>query len=104
VRAYAARKDGAALVDYDDLIGRTSRLLVDPGLEAQHAQVRRYIAALNHAGMKVFVRNMGHSRLRTGSFSLCLKNETTSLCLRNETGFLLTEMKRAEPGLAPPGF
>ncbi len=30
-RAYAAGKDGAALVDYDDLIGRTSRLLVDPG-------------------------------------------------------------------------
>ena len=31
VRAYAAGKEGAALVDYDDLIGRTSRLLVDPG-------------------------------------------------------------------------
>jgi ATP-dependent helicase/nuclease subunit A len=31
VRAYAHRKDGAGLLDYDDLIGRTSRLLVDPG-------------------------------------------------------------------------
>ena len=31
MRAYAAGKEGAALVDYDDLIGRTSRLLVDPG-------------------------------------------------------------------------
>ncbi|MCW3477813.1 double-strand break repair helicase AddA [Limobrevibacterium gyesilva] len=31
VEAYARRKDGMAQLDYDDLIGRTSRLLVDPG-------------------------------------------------------------------------
>ncbi len=30
-QAYAARKDAAGRLDYDDLIGRTSRLLVDPG-------------------------------------------------------------------------
>jgi ATP-dependent helicase/nuclease subunit A len=30
-RFYAQRKDAAAWLDYDDLIGRTSRLLVDPG-------------------------------------------------------------------------
>ena len=29
--AYDARKDRSALLDYDDLIGRSSRLLVDPG-------------------------------------------------------------------------
>jgi ATP-dependent helicase/nuclease subunit A len=29
--AYAEHKEAAGLVDYDDLIGRTSRLLVDPG-------------------------------------------------------------------------
>jgi ATP-dependent helicase/nuclease subunit A len=31
VGAYALRKDEAGLLDYDDLIGRTRRLLVDPG-------------------------------------------------------------------------
>ncbi len=31
LRAYAAYKESAGLLDYDDLIGRTSRLLVDPG-------------------------------------------------------------------------
>jgi ATP-dependent helicase/nuclease subunit A len=31
LRAYAARKEDSGLVDYDDLIGRTSALLVDPG-------------------------------------------------------------------------
>ena len=31
VDAYAARKDAYGLLDYDDLIGRTSDLLVDPG-------------------------------------------------------------------------
>ena len=31
LRAYAAHKESAGLLDYDDLIGRTSRLLVDPG-------------------------------------------------------------------------
>ena len=30
-QAYAQRKDRAGLLDYDDLIGRTSSLLVDPG-------------------------------------------------------------------------
>ncbi|OJY65861.1 MAG: double-strand break repair helicase AddA [Rhodospirillales bacterium 70-18] len=30
-RAYAAHKEGAGLLDYDDLIGRTAALLVDPG-------------------------------------------------------------------------
>ncbi len=29
--AYAAHKEASGLLDYDDLIGRTSRLLVDPG-------------------------------------------------------------------------
>src|SRR5208283_4790330 len=29
--AYAAHKDASGLLDYGDLIGRTSRLLVDPG-------------------------------------------------------------------------
>jgi ATP-dependent helicase/nuclease subunit A len=31
LRAYAAHKESAGLLDYDDLIGRTSRLLIDPG-------------------------------------------------------------------------
>jgi ATP-dependent helicase/nuclease subunit A len=31
LRAYAAHKQDSGLVDYDDLIGRTSQLLVDPG-------------------------------------------------------------------------
>ncbi|MGE0415822.1 MAG: double-strand break repair helicase AddA [Acetobacteraceae bacterium] len=31
VRGYARRKDDGGLLDYEDLIGRTSRLLVDPG-------------------------------------------------------------------------
>jgi ATP-dependent helicase/nuclease subunit A len=31
LHAYAAHKERAGLLDYDDLIGRTSRLLVDPG-------------------------------------------------------------------------
>jgi ATP-dependent helicase/nuclease subunit A len=31
LRAYAARKERDGLLDYDDLIGRTSSLLVDPG-------------------------------------------------------------------------
>ncbi len=31
LRAYAGRKEAAGLLDYDDLIGRTSALLVDPG-------------------------------------------------------------------------
>ncbi len=31
VAAYAAQKEASAQLDYDDLIGRTSRLLVDPG-------------------------------------------------------------------------
>jgi ATP-dependent helicase/nuclease subunit A len=31
LRTYAERKDAAGLLDYDDLIGRTSELLVDPG-------------------------------------------------------------------------
>ena len=31
LRAYAEHKDASGLLDYDDLIGRTSNLLVDPG-------------------------------------------------------------------------
>jgi ATP-dependent helicase/nuclease subunit A len=31
LRAYAAHKDASGLLDYDDLIGRTSGLLIDPG-------------------------------------------------------------------------
>lgn len=31
LRAYADRKDNAGLLDYDDLIGRASQLLIDPG-------------------------------------------------------------------------
>ena len=31
IDAYARRKDSAALLDYDDLIGHTGRLLIDPG-------------------------------------------------------------------------
>ena len=31
LRAYASHKDASGLLDYDDLIGRTSALLVDPG-------------------------------------------------------------------------
>ena len=31
LHAYAAHKEGAGLLDYDDLIGRTSNLLIDPG-------------------------------------------------------------------------
>ena len=31
LRAYAAHKEASGLLDYDDLIGRTSHLLVDPG-------------------------------------------------------------------------
>ena len=31
LRAYAEHKEASGLLDYDDLIGRTSRLLVDPG-------------------------------------------------------------------------
>ena len=31
LHAYAEHKEGAGLLDYDDLIGRTSNLLVDPG-------------------------------------------------------------------------
>ena len=31
LHAYATHKEGAGLLDYDDLIGRTSNLLIDPG-------------------------------------------------------------------------